>query len=59
MKTATCNADMIKLQDNRVLLSPRYCLSTDCQAFPCSHIKKWAKFHGVLDVVKGISKAGA
>ena len=52
MKTSTCNADMITLTDNRVLLSPQYCHSDDCKIFPCSHVKKWAKRHNVLDVVK-------
>lgn len=56
MKVATCGADMVTLQDGRVLLSPQYCHGNDCKVFPCTKCKVWAKWHGVLDVVKAISR---
>jgi len=56
MKTATCGADMITLQDGRVLLAPQFCHSTECKVFPCTKCKEWAKRHGVLDAVKAISR---
>jgi hypothetical protein len=58
MKTATCGADMITLQDGRVLLAPQYCHGNECKVFPCTKCKAWAKRHGVLDQVKSLSKSG-
>lgn len=59
MKTVSCNATSIALQDGRVLLSPTYCHSTDCKAYPCSKVRKWAKRHGLLDTAKVGGKAKA
>jgi len=56
MKTATCGADMITLQDGRVLLSIQYCQGDDCKVYPCDRVRQWAKRHGVLDQVKTIRK---
>jgi hypothetical protein len=56
MKTATCGADMITLQDGRTLLSVQYCHGDDCKEYPCTQVRKWAKRHRVLDVVKASGK---
>ncbi len=59
MKTATCKAGFITLQDGSTLLSPQYCKGSDCRTYPCPRVKKWAKRHDVLDAVKAERSMGA
>jgi len=49
MKTPTCNTTFVTKESGEIILSPTYCLGTDCKLYPCRHIKKLRSSAAALD----------